>query len=130
MSKKSPFAPLTPAELRACARTGAIAHLEDLARRVRAAFPELHVAVMITDARFAPPTPIVRGSAVDVVGPRRRGRRPRIAVETETPRRRKKFSAAARARIARAMRKRWRVAKRNGRTSLAAKSATTGKAAE
>lgn len=105
MSKKSSYAPLSSDELRLCARKGAIAHLEELAGKVRAAFPELHVAVMVTDARFAPPRgarlmPPAVGTT-DLVPVKGKHRRPR--------------SAAFRAKAARIMRRRWRDAKKAGK---------------
>lgn len=115
--RKTPFAPLSTEELRLCARKGAVAHLEELASKVRAAFPELHVAVMITDARFAPPSKIVRG-------PRGGGGRRVAAPDAPAKgKHRRPRSAAFRKKMARAMRKRWKAAKRNGQSTLSASKA-------
>jgi hypothetical protein len=99
-------------QLRAYARAGAVQELEALARKIAVAFPELDVNVAHLPRAAAPPAAEVAHK--DPASTRR-------YLRPAAPRRRRKWSAAARARAALAMKARWRKVKKAGATSLAGK---------
>jgi len=103
---------ITPAQTRAWAHRGALLHLESLARRIEQEFPNLHIAIKITDddAQTDPRRP-------------RPAPLPKPAAPTR-PSRRGRFSPEARAKMARAAKQRWIVAKANGWVSLAGRKKT------
>lgn len=111
-------------QLRSYARAGALHELEDLARKIAVAFPELKVNVRhLSTPAAAPPAAVPyaerQAAAVAALAVHKDPASTRRYVRSAAPRPRRKWSAAARARMALTMKARWRKVKKAGRVSLA-----------